>query len=76
MQIVRSDNALELCEGEMLKVYRKCDIQHQMSCVNRPQQNGVVERKHKHLLEVARSLFFQANLPVRFWGESLQCAVL
>lgn len=37
-------------------------------------QNGVVERKHKHVLQVARPLQFQGNVPQRFWGESLLMA--
>ena len=49
-------------------------IIHQTSCPETPQQNGVVERKHRHLLETARALHFQAKLPSKFWGESVLCA--
>lgn len=34
-----------------------------------PQQNGVVERIHRHILEDARALMFEAGLPIRFWRE-------
>ena len=47
---------------------------HQRSCVDRPQQNGIVERKHKHILKIARVLRFQAALPVHFWGDCVKTA--
>ena len=44
----------------------------QHSCSYTPEQNGIVERKHHHLLNVGQTLRFQANIPLCFWGESLQ----
>ena len=48
---------------------------HQTSCTNTPEQNGVAERKHRHIVETARSLLLSAFVPSEFWGEAVLTAV-
>ena len=54
--------------------FKSKGITHQTSCTYTRQQNGIVERKHRHLLNVAHALLFQSNLPVRFWDECVLTA--
>ena len=61
---IRSNNGPEFALNNF---YGSKGILHQTSCVETPQQNGVVERKHQPRLVVARALLFHANLPKFFW---------
>lgn len=72
VQTVRSDNGTKFLV--LKKYFQKNGIIHQTSCVDTPQQNGRVERKHRHILNVARACLFQSKLPVTFWGESILAA--
>ncbi|KAL0401838.1 UNVERIFIED_CONTAM: Retrovirus-related Pol polyprotein from transposon RE1 [Sesamum latifolium] len=74
IKTLRSDNGLEFINKDCQSLCHSLGIIHQTSCVYTPQQNGRVERKHRHLLNVARAILFQASLPIRFWGDSILTA--
>ncbi|XP_039121731.1 uncharacterized protein LOC120258408 [Dioscorea cayenensis subsp. rotundata] len=68
---IRSDNGTEVVKHECSAYFLKKGIIHQTSMPHTPQQNGVVERKHRHLLDLARALKIHAHLPKHFFGENV-----
>ncbi|CAM8928890.1 unnamed protein product [Rhodiola kirilowii] len=74
VKVFRSDNGSEFINGNLQDFFKRQGCIHQTSCVYTPQQNGAVERKHRHLLEVARGLRLQAHLPKLFWGDCVLTA--
>lgn len=60
VKVIRSDNGAAFI---MHQFFESTGIVHQTSRVETPQQNGIIERKHQHLLNVTRALLFQSKLP-------------
>lgn len=71
---IRTDNGGEFLGKNFQDMLRNQGIIHQKTEPYTPQHNGVVERKHKHLLQLARSLMVEASMPKRFWPYSLLMA--
>ena len=53
---------------EFLNTHR---IIHQTTCPYTPEQNGVSERKNRHLLDMARCILFSAHMPKYLWGDAV-----
>ncbi|RDY09226.1 hypothetical protein CR513_06435, partial [Mucuna pruriens] len=64
-----SYNGTKFVNLEFSNFLKDNSVVYKLTCVNTPQQNGVVERKNYHLLEVARVLLFQMSVPNVYWGE-------
>lgn len=75
IKVVRSDNGTEFFNTCMTDLLNDNGIVHQSSCPYTPQQNGVVERKHRHILEIGRSLKIQSQIPSRFLGTCVLTSV-
>lgn len=63
IKMIRTDNDTEFFQQECKVFFASLGIIHQSSCPYTPQQNCLVERKHRHIVDVARCLKFQAFLP-------------
>ncbi|WVZ21044.1 hypothetical protein V8G54_008366 [Vigna mungo] len=74
VQVLCSDNGGEYQSLDLKRYLEVHGIIHQTMCPNTPQQNGVAERKNRHLLEVVRSLLLEAHMPLSYWGEALTMA--
>ena len=66
IKIVRSDDGSEFTSKPMQFFYQENRTLRQNICVGTPQQNGRVERKRHHVLNVALALLFQVHLLVSF----------
>ena len=72
IKTIRSDNGTKFYLKDF---FHFNGILHQLSCVDTPQQNAIVERKHQYILNVARVLRFQFKVPLYFWGECILTVV-
>ncbi|KAG8499488.1 hypothetical protein CXB51_005964 [Gossypium anomalum] len=66
---LRTDNGREYFHSVLSPYLSEQGIIHQSSCPDTPQQNGVSERKNRHLVAVARALMFTMGVPKYLWGE-------
>lgn len=62
---------MDIVNKNCAELFGELGIVHQRTCPYTPQQNGVMEQKHKRLLAVARSLMYSFGVPKCFWGECL-----
>jgi transposase InsO family protein len=72
IKVIRFDNGTEYTNNGLQIFLQSKGISHQTSCVGTPQQNGVAERKNRHLLEITRALLFSANLPKEYWAVAIR----
>ncbi|GJX97476.1 retrovirus-related pol polyprotein from transposon TNT 1-94 [Tanacetum coccineum] len=74
VKCLRTDNGTEFVNQTLLKYYEKVGISHEKSVARSPQQNGVIERRNRTLIEVARIMLIYAKAPLFLWAEVVATA--
>ncbi|KAL0391272.1 UNVERIFIED_CONTAM: Copia protein [Sesamum latifolium] len=74
LKVFRTDRGREYLSEQFKQICEDKGIIRQLTIPYTPQQNGVAERRNRTLLEMARSMMAQANLPISFWGDAILTA--
>ncbi|KAK1698436.1 hypothetical protein QYE76_015133 [Lolium multiflorum] len=74
IKAIRTDNGTEFKNYTMQEFVDDEGIKHEFSAPYTPQQNGVVERKNRTIIEMARTMLSEFNSPHNFWGEAISTA--
>ncbi|GKA59844.1 retrovirus-related pol polyprotein from transposon TNT 1-94 [Tanacetum coccineum] len=71
---IRTDNGTKFVNQTLREYYEKVGISHETSVACSLQQNGVVERSNRTLIEVARTMLIYAKAPLFLWTEAVATA--
>jgi hypothetical protein len=71
---IRSNNGSEFKNLQVVEYLEEEGIKHEFSAPYTPQQNGVVERKNRTLIDMARTMLGEFKTPERFWSEVVNTA--
>ena len=73
-KILCTDNALEFVQASLRTFCADRGIIYQTTCPHTSQQNGVVERKHRQLLNITCTLLIEMHVPSYLWSDALMTA--
>jgi transposase InsO family protein len=71
---IRSNNGMKFKNSQIEGFLEEEGIKHEFSSPYTPQQNGVVYRKNRTLLDKARTMLDEYKTPDRFWAEAINTA--
>ena len=75
IKTLRKDNGGEFTSNAFKLFCSSHGIMHKFSCPHTPQQNGVAERKHRHVVECALTMLSHSKLPQSYWSYLVSTAV-
>nr|GEU46775.1 integrase, catalytic region, zinc finger, CCHC-type, peptidase aspartic, catalytic [Tanacetum cinerariifolium] len=74
VRFIRTDNGTEFINHDLTHYYESVGIFHQKSVPRTPQQNDIVERRNRTLVEAARTMLILSKAPMFLWAEAVATA--
>nr|GEZ64182.1 retrovirus-related Pol polyprotein from transposon TNT 1-94 [Tanacetum cinerariifolium] len=71
IRYIYTDNGTEFVNQTLTDYYERIGIFHQKTVPRTPQQNGVVERQNRTLVEAARTMLIFSKAPMFLWAEAV-----
>nr|GEV91391.1 integrase, catalytic region, zinc finger, CCHC-type, peptidase aspartic, catalytic [Tanacetum cinerariifolium] len=71
---IRTDNGTKFVNQTLREYYEQVGISHETSVACSPQQNGVVERRNRMLIEAARTMLIYEKDLLFLWAEAVATA--
>ena len=75
LRVFSFDNGTEYMNRQFQKYFHQHGLIHQTSCPHIPKQNGVVERKNRHILETTHVFLLGAHVPSPHWPDVVTITV-
>ena len=74
IKTIHTNNGGEFVNHAFSSFLTASGISHQLTCPYTSEQNGVVERKHRHIVSMGRCLLYQAGVPDSYWVHAFHTA--
>nr|GFC82721.1 retrovirus-related Pol polyprotein from transposon TNT 1-94 [Tanacetum cinerariifolium] len=71
---IRTNNGPEFVNQTLRDYYEEVGISHETSVARSPQQNGVIKRRNRTLIEAARTMLIYAQASLFLWAEAVATA--
>ena len=71
LKVLRTNGGGEFTSTTFHQFCSNHGIIQQTSCPHTPQQNGIAERKHRHIVECSLTMFSHSSLPLPYWSYAV-----